>query len=268
MDFREPCVMGILNATPDSFFAASRMQLEKDVVRRALQILEEGGKIIDVGAVSTRPGAEYPDCATEMNRLRLALTAIRKVLPDAVLSVDTFRADVAWMCADEFGVAIINDVAGGADEAMFPTMARLGLPYVLTCGVGASPAGSIVRETLLWLSQQLLKLREMGVKDIIVDPGFGFGKTLEENYEVLHHLSDFALLNAPLLVGISRKSMIWRLLETTPEHALNGTTALHALCLHNGADILRVHDVKAAVEVVKLCSYTNHISDHKKQNNA
>ncbi len=265
LDLSTPRVMGILNATPDSFFAESRMQTEKAVVARAGRIVSEGGSIIDVGACSTRPGAEAVDVDTEMFRLRIALTAIRKEFPEVPVSVDTFRADVARMCCDEFGVQMINDISGGdMDERMFETVVRLGVPYVLTHLKGslktmaqAQPSEDIVREVQLWFSERLLRLRALGAKDVIVDPGFGFGKTLDENYALLRRLSDFKMLEAPLLVGVSRKSMIYKVLGSTPEAALNGTTVLHALCLDRGAHILRVHDVKEAVEVVKLTDKDN-----------
>ncbi len=265
LDLSTPCVMGILNVTPDSFFLESRMQTEKAVVARARQIIDEGGSIVDVGACSTRPGAGETSVDTEMQRLRVALPAICREFPDALISVDTFRADVARMCSDEFGVRMINDISGGdMDERMFETVARLGVPYVLTHLKGslksmkqAQPSEDIVREVLLWFSDRLLRLRELGAKHVIVDPGFGFGKTVEDNYALLRHLPDFAMLEAPLLVGISRKSMIYKVLGTTPEAALNGTTALHSLCLDRGAHILRVHDVKEAVEVVKLMRSDN-----------
>ncbi len=252
IDLHTPMVMGILNATPDSFFAESRMQTEHAIRKRAEQILAEGGSIIDVGACSTRPGAEFADIDTEMQRLRIALTTISKAMPDAIISVDTFRADVAKMCYEEFGIHIINDVGGGSDPAMFDTVARIGIPYVLTFGGGSAPSGNILRESLLWFAEKLLLLHECGAKDIIIDPGFGFGKTLEENHELFRQLPHLAILEAPLLVGISRKSMIYKKLGTTPENALNGTTALHALAIEHGANILRVHDVKEAAEVVRL----------------
>ncbi len=264
-DLHTPMVMGILNATPDSFFAESRMQTEHTIRKRAEQILAEGGSIIDVGACSTRPGAEFADIHTEMQRLRLALTTISKAFPDAIISVDTFRADVAKMCHEEFGIHIINDVGGGSDPAMFDTVAKSGIPYVLTFGGGSAPSGSILRECLLWFAEKLQLLHERGAKDIILDPGFGFGKTLEENHKLFHQMEEFCLLEhehkpIPLLVGISRKSMIYKKLGTTPENALNGTTALHALAIKYGANILRVHDVKEAVEVVRIMDNENSLN--------
>ena len=245
----KPCVMGILNATPDSFYAESRAQTEEQIVLRAQQIVDEGGAIIDVGACSTRPGSTPVDEQEEMERLRLALSTVRRLQPQAVVSVDTFRPHVARMAVEELGADIINDVGspdGSQREAMFRMVARLGVPYVL---MSAEPT---LRQTLLTLADEVQQLRNMGHKDIIIDPGFGFGKTVEQNYELMAQLEKLQVLELPLLVGVSRKSMIWRLLDITPEQALNGTTALHAVALMKGASILRVHDVKEAVECVRI----------------
>lgn len=246
MSLSEPQVMGILNLTPDSFYAQSRSQTEADVRRRARQIVDEGGSIIDVGACSTRPGSTPATEAEEMERLRWGLSLVREELPDAVLSVDTFRASVAKMCVEQFGAAIVNDVTGGeADSAMFPTVAKLGVPYVLTF----PRAGNVC----VYFAERLQQLRDLGQKDIVLDPGFGFGKTVDENYQLLAHLSTLRIFELPLLIGISRKRMVYELLGTSPDEALNGTTVLHTLCLQTDcAQILRVHDVRQAVEAVKV----------------
>jgi dihydropteroate synthase len=242
-----PQVMGILNATPDSFYADSRQTTEKGIVRRTHQILDEGGTIIDVGACSTRPGSEPVSEAEEMERLRFALPIVRREAPDAVISVDTFRPVVARMSVEEFGVTMINDVEGCRD--MFRMVSRLRVPYIY---MSSKPT---MKEVLLDCAEAVDALRSMGQKDIILDPGFGFGKTLEQNYAVMQQLQRMQTLQLPLLVGVSRKSMIWKLLQTSPDEALNGTTVLNTLSLMKGASILRVHDVRQAVECVKLTSH-------------
>lgn len=260
MDLSCPQVMGILNVTPDSFYAGSRKQTEEEIAARAQQILAEGGSIIDIGAYSSRPNAEHISAEEEMKRLRNVLEIIGREHPDAVLSVDTFRADVARMCVEEYGVAIVNDIAAGnMDSEMFSTIARLGVPYIMMHMQG-TPQNmqqhphyeDVLREVLYYFSEKVQRLRDMGVKDIILDPGFGFGKTIEHNYELLNQMEEFAIFELPLLVGVSRKSMIYKLLGITPEEALNGTTVLHTIALMKGANILRVHDVKEAVEAVRL----------------
>lgn len=242
-----PQVMGILNATPDSFYADSRQTTEEEIVRRTHQILDEGGTIIDVGACSTRPGSEPVSEAEEMERLRFALPIVRREAPDAVISVDTFRPVVARMSVEEFGASIINDVEGCKD--MFRMVSRLRVPYIY---MSSKPT---MKEVLLDCAEAVDALRSMGQKDIILDPGFGFGKTLEQNYAVMQQLQRMQTLQLPLLVGVSRKSMIWKLLQTSPDEALNGTTVLNTLSLMKGASILRVHDVRQAVECVKLTSH-------------
>lgn len=258
-DLSEPAVMGILNVTPDSFYGASRVSDGESAARRARQILAEGGTIIDVGACSTRPGFTDAGEEEETARLRMALPAVRRAAPDAAVSVDTFRASVARMCVEEYGADIINDVSGGeADREMFATVAGLGVPYVLTHPGGAPAAGrdmgaeGYVAGVAAFLAERLARLNAMGVKDVIIDPGFGFGKTLEQNYWILRYLEGFKELGSPLLVGVSRKSMIYRPLGTSPEGALNGTAACHAIALMKGADILRAHDVKACREAAKI----------------
>ena len=243
----EPQVMGILNVTPDSFYADSRKQTEEDIARRVHQILDEGGTIIDVGACSTRPDAEPATESEEMERLRLALAIVRREAPDAVVSVDTFRPDVARMVVEEFGADIINDVDGGRE--MFRMVSRLRVPYIYMS------RKATMHDVLLDCAEAVDMLRSMGQKDIVLDPGFGFGKTLEQNYDILRELERMQMLHLPLLVGISRKSMIYRLLDTDPAQALTGTVALNTFALTKGASILRVHDVREAVECVKLTSH-------------
>lgn len=260
MDLSKPQVMGILNVTPDSFYAGSHGVTERYIVERLHQITDEGASIIDIGAYSSRPEAEDVSMEEEMNRLRTGLELIRKYYPDAIVSVDTFRADVARMCVEEYGVAIVNDIsAGQMDKEMYPTIARLGIPYIIMHMKGTPQTmqnnpqyAHLLKEIFYFFSEKVQKLRDLGVKDIIIDPGFGFGKTLEHNYELMNHLEEFSLFELPLLVGISRKSMIYKLLEITPEEALNGTTTLNTIALLKGANILRVHDVKSAMEAVKI----------------
>ena len=260
MDLSEPQVMGILNVTPDSFYAGCRAETEKDIASRLHQIVDEGASIIDVGAYSSRPNAEHIDSGEEMNRLRTGLGIIREHFPEAIVSVDTFRSDVAKMCVEEYGVAMINDIsAGNMDKDMFTTIARLGVPYIIMHMKGTPQTmqtnpqyDHFLKEVFYYFSEKVQRLRDMGVKDIILDPGFGFGKTVEHNYELMNHLEEFKLFELPLLVGISRKSMIYKLLGTTPEEALNGSTVLHTIALQKGAQILRVHDVKEAVETVTI----------------
>jgi dihydropteroate synthase len=260
MDLSEPQVMGILNVTPDSFYAGSRGVTERYILDRLHQIVNEGASIVDIGAYSTRPGADNVSMEEEMNRLRMGLELVRKHCPDAIVSVDTFRADVAKMCVEEYGAAIINDIsAGQMDKDMFTTIAHLGIPYIIMHMKGTPQDMQVnpqydhfLKEIFYYFSEKVQKLRDLGAKDIIIDPGFGFGKTLEHNYELMNHLEEFALFELPLLVGVSRKSMIYKLLGTTPEEALNGTTALNTIALLKGANILRVHDVREAVESVRI----------------
>lgn len=255
-----PQVMGILNVTPDSFYAGSRRQSEEEIGNRVRQIVNEGASMLDIGAYSSRPGADDVSIEEEMARLRRGLTIVKREAPDLVVSVDTFRADVARMCIEEFGIDIINDISGGLlDRNMFRTVAKTGVPYILMHMQGtpqtmqqAPHYEDLLKEVFLYLAEKVARLHDLGVKDIIIDPGFGFGKTLEQNYELMNHLEELHVFKQPLLVGISRKSMIYKLLETTPEESLNGTTMLHAVSLLKGAHILRVHDVKAAREVVRM----------------
>ena len=260
LDLSQPRVMGILNVTPDSFYAGSRTQTEAEIVRRVRQIVSEGAAIIDIGAYSSRPNADNVSSREEMERLRMGLKILFEIQPDAVVSVDTFRADVARMCVEEYGVAIINDIAAGEmDTDMFHTVAALNVPYIMMHMQGTPQSmqqhphyDNLLKEVFLYFARKVQQLRDLGVKDINLDPGFGFGKTMEHNYELLSHLEEFRIFELPLLVGVSRKSMIYRLLDITPQEALNGTTVLDTICLLKGADILRVHDVKEAVETVRI----------------
>ncbi len=256
----EPKIMGILNVTPDSFYAESRTSDEEHIAARVQQLMDDGADMIDIGGYSSRSGADDVSPEEEMNRLRRGLRVVRRLYPEVPISVDTFRADVARMCVEEEGADIINDISGGMmDRQMFRTVARLGVPYILMHMQGtpdtmqqAPHYDNLRREVMLYFAERIDRLCQMGAKDIIVDPGFGFGKTLEHNYELFHHLDDFNLFNLPLLVGISRKSMIYKLLGGAPQTSLNGTTVLNTIALMKGAHILRVHDVKEAVEAKRI----------------
>lgn len=262
LDLSTPLVMGIVNITPNSFFAGSRKNSESEILEACRRVLDEGGTIIDIGGQSSSPVSQMISASEEIERLRRALQAIRCSFPDALLSVDTFYADVAKMAVEEFGVNIINDISGGQiDEAMFETVARLNVPYILMHMRGVPQTmqqltqyDNLYQDLMLYFSEKLTKLHRLGVNDVIIDPGFGFSKTLEQNYELMSYLPYFDTLESPVLVGISRKSMLYKYLQTSPEEALNGTTVLNTFALMNGADILRVHDVKEAVECVKLIS--------------
>lgn len=269
IDLSEPQVMGILNVTPDSFYAGSRKQSEQEIAERAEQIISEGGTIIDIGAFSTRPGAAQVSDEEEMKRMRRALRIVRGVSQDAVLSIDTFRPDVAQMAVEEYGAAIINDVSegningafGGADAtnpngeteendkqypAIFSMVAKLGVPYILMSTHGD------MRDIMMNFAKEIQLLRDLGAKDIILDPGFGFGKTLEQNYILLNNMEQLQAFELPILVGASRKSMIFKLFNSSPAEALNGTTVINTISLMKGASILRVHDVKQCVEAVRI----------------
>ncbi len=271
VDLSQPQVMGILNVTPDSFYSGSRMQTEEEIAARARQILNEGGSIIDIGAYSSRPDAEHISAAEEIRRLRTGLEIIRRNHPDAVLSVDTFRAEVVEFCVTKYQVDIINDIAAGEmDDKMFDTVARLNVPYIMMHMQGTpqnmqtSPHyDNLIKEVFLYFARKVEQLHSMGVKDIIIDPGFGFGKTVEHNYELMAHLEDFRIFELPLLVGVSRKSMITRLLGIKAHEALNGTTVLDTISLMKGADILRVHDVREAVEAVKIVTKLQECTNRK-----
>lgn len=260
MDLSEPKVMGILNVTPDSFYGASRMVSDDDIAARTVQILDEGASIIDIGAYSSRPGADDVPEEEEMRRLRRGLSVVRRIDSDAIVSVDTFRADVARMCVEEYGVSMINDIsAGELDRNMFKTVASLGVPYIMMHMRGnpgnmqnAPSYDNLIKEIIMFFAERVQMMRDLGQKDIIIDPGFGFGKTLEHNYQLMNNLEQLKVLELPILVGISRKSMIYNLLATSPEQALNGTSILNTIALLKGASILRVHDVKECVECIKI----------------
>lgn len=254
LDLTTPKVMGIINATPDSFYQQSRTTDSVSTEQRLRQMLDEGAAIIDIGAVSTRPGASEVSETEEMARLRSCLATVTKAEPQAVLSVDTFRADVARMAVEEYGVAIINDISGGeTDKRMFSTVASLGVPYVLSDEGNHNNDTDIVDSMVLRFAHRIEELRSLGQKDILLDPGFGFGKTLEQNYQILTRLEEFKVFELPLLIGVSRKSMMHRLLNITPQQSLNATTAVHSYILANHcANILRVHDVREAVETITI----------------
>ena len=266
LSLEKPIVMGILNVTPDSFFSGSRMQNEIAISGRIETILSEGGAIIDIGGYSSRPGADDVTPEDEWSRLEPALNIVAKKYPEVPVSVDTFRVAIAKRAVTEYGVSMINDISGGdRDENMFAAVAGLNVPYVLTHGYGKAHTmpqttdhSRLQEEVLNYFAKKISALHHLGVNDVIIDPGFGFGKTLEQNYVLMRSLKNFSLFfTCPLLVGISRKSMIYNLLEGAPDESLNGTTVLNAYSLLNGADILRVHDVKAAVEAVKLIDKIN-----------
>lgn len=276
LSLAEPQVMGILNCTPDSFYAGSRVQAEYEIARRANEIIEQGGAIIDVGAFSTRPGGAQVSVEEETARLRMALEIVRREQPEAFLSVDTFRPDIARMAVEEFGAGIINDVSEGgltgvafvpltgggvkgADKypPMFRMVAKLGVPYIL---MSVKPT---LGDMLKAFANEAQLLRDLGQKDIILDPGFGFGKTLDQNYEIMGGLEKLHVMELPVLVGVSRKSMIWKLSGTTAEESLNGTAVLNTIALMKGASILRVHDVKECVEAVKIVGKANGLASRQ-----
>lgn len=269
-DLSTPLVMGILNVTPDSFFSGSRKQTDAEIVERCRQILHEGGTIIDVGAQSTAPTSPFLAQDEEKARLMPALNRIRREFPNAILSVDTFYADVAQQAVEEFGVNIINDISGGQmDERMFSVVARLNVPYILMHMRGTPQTmqqqteyENFIQDILYYFSEKKTQLNALGVNDVIIDPGFGFSKTLAQNYELMAYLKYFHIFEEPILVGISRKSMIYKLLDTSPTESLNGTSVLNAVALMSGASILRVHDVKEAAECVKICSQINNYTTY------
>ena len=271
IDLATPLIMGIVNVTPDSFYSGSRKQSEKEIVERVHQILNEGGTIIDIGGQSTAPSSTLHTAQEEMKRLEPALGIIQREFPDAILSIDTFYAEVAKMAVEKYGVAIINDISGGQiDKNMFSTVAELNVPYILMHMRGTPQTmqqfthyDNFIEDIIFYFSEKIAHLNSLGVNDIIVDPGFGFSKTLEQNYELMAHLKYFHIFETPLLVGISRKSMTYKLLETDIDGSLNGTTILNTYALQSGANILRVHDVKEAVECVKLTEQLNKYSSQQ-----
>lgn len=260
IDFTKPKVMGILNVTPDSFYKESRTFDKDAIAKRADQIIEEGGDIIDIGAYSSRPGADEVSTQEEIDRLCRALDIIKSKFPDAILSIDTFRSSVAKHCITQYGHAIINDISGGEmDSNMFQTISELKIPYILMHMQGTPQTmqinpqyTNVTQNVLSYFAKKIAMLHQLNVSDIIIDPGFGFGKTLENNYQLMKDLNKFTFIDVPLLVGISRKSMIYKALDTDPQHALNGTTVLNTYALSQGANILRVHDVREAAEAVRI----------------
>jgi len=260
IDLSKPVVMGILNVTPDSFYDGGRYETERKISQRAEEILEQGATIIDIGALSTRPGKEEISTKEEIDRLLPAVKAVKKAFPEAPVSIDTFRSWVALKVIEECGPCIVNDVSGGSfDVHMFDIVGKLGVPYILMHMQGTplqmekKPVyEDIIRDISMFFTDRVKKLTSAGVKDVILDPGFGFGKTMDHNYELLNRLDSFKVFQLPLLVGVSRKSMIHKLLGLKPEDALNGTTVVNTLALMGGTDILRVHDVREAVEAVRI----------------
>lgn len=260
LDLSIPRVMGIINVTPDSFYKGSRATGEKEILETAVRMIEEGADILDVGGYSSRPGASVVSYAEEEERVLNAISLINKKLPEAIISIDTFRSEIALKAVSGCGAQIINDISGGeADKDMFQVVAKLNVPYIMMHMRGTPETmqdnpvyDDVVADILQWFSKKIVMLHSMGVKDIILDPGFGFGKKANHNFELLQHLEDFAITGLPLLVGVSRKSMIWKTLGITVDEALNGTSVLNAVALLKGADILRVHDVKEAVQTIRL----------------
>jgi dihydropteroate synthase len=260
LDLAVPKVMGILNVTPDSFYKGSRYNTDEEILKAAGKMIDEGADILDVGGYSSRPGAADITKEEEGGRVLKAIKLISRELPKAIISVDTFRENIAMEAVAECGARMINDISGGeADADMFSVVEKLNVPYIMMHMKGnprtmqENPVyDDIVADILKWFSGKIFRLRSAGVKDIIIDPGFGFGKSADHNFELLRRLGDFSVAGLPLMVGLSRKSMIWKTLGITAEEALNGTTALNAVALANGADILRVHDVKEAVQAIQL----------------
>lgn len=269
IDLSKPVVMGILNVTPDSFFDGGKYKTVKKVVRRAEEILEQGGTIIDIGAVSTKPGSEGISTKDEIERLLPAVAAVKKEFPQAFISIDTYRSWVALKVIEDCGPCIVNDVSGGNfDPHMFDTIGKLGVPYILMHMLGTPlkmqdhPVyEDIIRDISLFFTDRVKQLNKAGVKDVIIDPGFGFGKTLQQNYELLNRLDSFKVFQLPVMVGVSRKSMINKLLGTKAEEALNGTSVINTLALMGGADLLRVHDVREAVEAVRIMNMVRSTSE-------
>ncbi len=259
IDLTAPCVMGILNLTPDSFYANSRLN-NQSLLPQAEKMLQDGASFLDIGAYSSRPGAQHITEEEEWNRLEPALNAIRKAFPDALLSIDTFRSEIARRAIEHFQVNLINDIsAGNMDAKMFETVSRYPVPYILMHMQGTPQSMQenpeytyLLKEIFSYFAEKIAQAKQAGIKDIILDPGFGFGKTVDHNFELMHRLDEFKIFENPLLIGISRKSMIYKYLDSSPEKALNGTTVLNTLALTQGAKILRVHDVAEAVETVKL----------------
>lgn len=271
IDLTTPLIMGIVNVTPDSFYSGSRKQSEAEIVERILQILNEGGTIIDIGGQSTAPSSTMHSAKEEFQRIEPALAIIQREFPHAILSIDTFYSEVARAAVEKYGVAMINDISGGQlDKKMFKTVAELNVPYILMHMRGTPQTmqqlthyDNFIQDVIFYFSKKIAHLNSLGINDILIDPGFGFSKTLEQNYELMAYLKYFHIFETPLLVGISRKSMTYKLLETDVENSLNGTTVLNTYALQSGANILRVHDVKEAVECVKLTMQLNKYSSQQ-----
>lgn len=264
-DLSSPIVMGILNVTPDSFYAGSRKQSEVQIIERVNEIISQGGTIVDIGAQSTRPTATLLSAKEEMERLSFALKIINREFPNAILSIDTFYADTARFAVEEHGVAIINDISGGEiDKEMFTTVAKLNVPYILMHMRGTPQTmkdqtdyNNLIQDIFYYFSKKITELHQLGVNDVVIDPGFGFSKTVEQNYELMSALRGFSIFDLPLLVGVSRKSMIYNLLGINSSESLNGTTVLNTFAIQNGANILRVHDVKEAIETIQIVETLN-----------
>jgi len=260
LDLDTPRVMGIINITPDSFYSGSRFKTDEEILKAAKGMLDDGADIIDLGGYSSRPGAKEIAADEERTRVLRAVKLLSSKFPEAIISIDTFRSEIALEAVNECGAHMINDISGGDfDDRMFQVVANLKVPYIMMHMKGDprtmqnNPVyEDVVADILKWFGERIFKLKSSGVNDIIIDPGFGFGKTIDHNFELLKRLNDFSIASLPVLVGISRKSMIWKTLNVNADEALNGTTALNAIALYNGADILRVHDVKEAVHTVKL----------------
>jgi len=273
LDLEIPKVMGIINITPDSFYKGSRYGTDEEILVTAARMLEDGADILDIGGYSSRPGAKDISVDEESNRVLKAVKLINRKFPEAIISVDTFRADIAREAVVGCGATIINDIAGGDyDDRMFSVVEKLNVPYILMHMKGDPRTmqnkpvyEDIVADILKWLGDRIFKLKSAGLKDIIIDPGFGFGKTIDHNFELLRRLGDFSIAGLPVLVGISRKSMIWKTLDIYVDEALNGTTALNAIAIFNGADILRVHDVREAIQTVRLIKKVKNIETRNAQ---
>jgi len=265
LDLETPIVMGILNLTPDSFYSESRYSTEKQIIERVQTIISEGAKIIDIGAYSSRPNAIDISENEELERLEFGLKIINQNFKNVIISVDTFRSKIAYKVVQNYGVAIINDIsAGELDNKMFETVSKLNTPYIMMHLKGKPQTmqnncdyKNIFKEMVLYFAEKINKLKHLGINDIIIDPGFGFSKNIQQNYEILNLLDNFRIFGLPILIGISRKSMIYKLLDTLPENSLNGSTVLNTIALQKGASILRVHDVKEAIETIKIVNYFN-----------
>lgn len=270
LDLKIPRVMGILNITPDSFYKGSRYNTDAEIIAAAIRMTTEGADIIDVGGYSSRPGAADISYEEERKRVIRVIKLINRELPKAIISIDTFRAEIAREAINDSGAQIINDISGGdADDRMFSVVEKLNVPYIMMHMKGDPRTmqnnpryEDVVADILKWFGTRIFTLRSLGVKDIIIDPGFGFGKTIDQNFELLSRLNELSIAGLPVMIGVSRKSMIWKSLGISADEALNGTTVLHSFALNNGADILRVHDVKEAVQTVQLINKikTNAIS--------